>query len=63
MDDHDALQELLGAYVLGAVGDDESIEVEAHLQICAECAVEAKILRAVVWQLGRRPPKPPTRRR
>jgi len=33
--DHEAIRDLLGAYALGAVDDDERAEVEAHLQSCA----------------------------
>jgi len=38
--DHEAIRDLLGAYALGAVDDDERAEVEAHLQSCASCRDE-----------------------
>lgn len=59
MGEHDVLQELLGAYVLDAVNDDESEAVEAHLAVCDDCAIETCALRAVVSRLGH-PEPPPT---
>ncbi|MGI8631274.1 MAG: zf-HC2 domain-containing protein [Solirubrobacterales bacterium] len=38
--DHEAIRDLLGAYALGAVDDDERTEMEAHLQSCASCRDE-----------------------
>ncbi|CAN5266340.1 hypothetical protein BH18ACT4_BH18ACT4_04440 [soil metagenome] len=38
--DHDDLQELLGAYALGAVSDAEREAIEAHLETCSECHAE-----------------------
>lgn len=38
--DHDEIAELLGAYALDAVDDDERAAVEAHLVDCARCRAE-----------------------
>lgn len=38
--DHEAIRDLLGAYALGAVEDDERRAIEAHLQSCASCRDE-----------------------
>ena len=37
---HGEIQELLGAYALGAVNDRERTIIEAHLQTCESCRVE-----------------------
>lgn len=37
---HDEISELLGAYALDAVDDDERAAVEAHLPACARCRAE-----------------------
>jgi anti-sigma factor RsiW len=37
---HDEIQELLGAYALDAVDDDERIEIDDHLRDCARCRAE-----------------------
>ena len=36
------MRELIGAYAVGAVTDEERRTVEAHLRTCAECAREAR---------------------
>ncbi|MGI8662323.1 MAG: anti-sigma factor [Acidimicrobiales bacterium] len=38
--EHDELQELLGAYALGAVSDAEREAIEAHLETCSDCRAE-----------------------
>ena len=40
MRSHDEIQELLGAYALDAVDDDERAEIEDHLRDCARCRAE-----------------------
>jgi anti-sigma factor RsiW len=55
--EHEALQDLLGAYALGAVSRDEAETIEAHLQGCAECGDEVAELAVIVRRLGRRPPR------
>lgn len=45
---HESLRELLGAYALGAVSDDERQRVAAHLATCAECRAELGALRIAV---------------
>lgn len=42
---HDDLQELLGAYALDAVDEDEAAAVEAHLADCPRCRAEVADLR------------------
>ncbi len=37
---HSEVQELLGAYAVHAIDDDDSRAIEAHIQGCAECAEE-----------------------
>jgi anti-sigma factor RsiW len=37
---HDEIQELLGAYALDAVDDDERDEIDDHLRDCARCRAE-----------------------
>ena len=37
---HDDIQELLGAYALGAVDEREQAVIEAHLETCESCRVE-----------------------
>jgi hypothetical protein len=37
---HEELQELLGAYALDAVDNDERTEIEDHLRTCARCRAE-----------------------
>lgn len=39
---HSDLEDLLGAYALDAVDDDEQIEIEAHLGICPRCRAEVQ---------------------
>lgn len=46
-DNHRRYRELLGAYVLGGLGDEEAAELERHLTGCARCRVEAAELREV----------------
>ncbi len=37
---HGEIQDLLGAYALGAVDDDERAIIDAHLQTCESCRIE-----------------------
>jgi len=46
--DHDAQQELLGAYLLGALPPDERATMKHHLYQCATCAEEAERLQVAV---------------
>ncbi len=45
MSTHPELRDLLGPYVLGALGPDEEREVEEHLRDCPECSEEVRDLR------------------
>jgi anti-sigma factor RsiW len=45
---HRAVRELLGAYVLDQLTDDERIAVEAHLDGCADCRAEVAELAPLV---------------
>ncbi len=49
--EHHEYQELLGAYALDALPDDERAELEAHLATCDECVVELADLRLAVYAL------------
>jgi Anti-sigma-K factor rskA/Putative zinc-finger len=42
---HPRLRDLLGPYVMGALGPDEGREVEEHLRDCPECGEEVRDLR------------------
>ena len=49
---HEEIQELLGAYVVGALGDEAEREaVAAHLQSCDACRAEAEELRVAAERL------------
>lgn len=52
MNDHDQIAELLGAYALDAVEEDERALVEAHLEVCEECRSEVDRHRAVASLLS-----------
>jgi hypothetical protein len=57
---HGEAGELLAAYALDAVSDDERRELDAHLAACAECARELARLRAAASQLSQTElPAPP----
>jgi putative transcriptional regulator len=45
MSEHPKIQDLLGPYVMGALGTEEEREVEEHLEECARCREEAEDLR------------------
>ena len=45
MSTHPQLRDLLGPYVMGALGPDEEREVEEHLRDCVECGEEVRDLR------------------
>ena len=49
---HDEIIELLGAYALDAVDPKEAVEVEAHLETCAECRSELDSYGAVTELLA-----------
>lgn len=49
---HDEASELLAAFALDAVDDDERLEIEAHLAECPRCASEFDALRDVAAALG-----------
>jgi anti-sigma-K factor RskA len=51
MDEQDHAQDLVGAYVLGAVTPDEAALVEEHLQSCASCRQLERDLREVEQRL------------
>jgi hypothetical protein len=52
MNAHAEVSELLGAWALDACDDDEQVSVEEHLLDCAECAVQARRLRAAASWLS-----------
>jgi hypothetical protein len=45
MGEHQEVRNLLGPYVMGALGQEEEREVEEHLRECAQCGEEARDLR------------------
>jgi hypothetical protein len=45
MGEHQEVRNLLGPYVMGALGQEEEREVEEHLRECAPCGEEARGLR------------------
>jgi hypothetical protein len=49
---HDEIADLLGAYALDAVDDDERAEIEAHLVDCARCRAEVNEHREVATLLA-----------
>ncbi|MFG2886315.1 anti-sigma factor family protein [Streptomyces sp. NPDC048297] len=49
--------ELLGAYVLGVLGDEEARQVEEHLASCQECRTEVAEMRLLEEALGEVPPE------
>lgn len=49
---HDPIEELLGAYALNAVDDDERAAVEAHLATCPRCRAEVDAHREVASHLA-----------
>jgi uncharacterized protein (TIGR03083 family) len=55
MTDHEAIQSLLAPYALDAVDVDEVLEIEAHLDTCAECADALAELRDTVDLLATLP--------
>jgi anti-sigma factor RsiW len=50
---HDPVEELLGAYALNAVDDEERAQVEAHLATCPRCRHEVDQHREVAAHLAR----------
>src|SRR5207302_8879808 len=51
-------RELLGAYLLGHLGPEERVGLEAHLDGCAECRAELADLRPVAGALAFADPAP-----
>jgi anti-sigma factor RsiW len=49
---HDPIEELLGAYALHAIDDDERAMVEAHLATCPRCRAEVDSHREVAAHLA-----------
>jgi anti-sigma-K factor RskA len=45
MSEHDALRDAAGAWVLGALDEDEAWRFSAHLEVCASCREEVERLR------------------
>ena len=56
---HDHASELLGAYALDAVDDDELTELEEHLVSCPRCRAELDGLREAAGALGNTVEPPP----
>ena len=52
MNEHQELQSLLGAYALNAVSTLEHRRVSKHLETCAECAHEVRLLGEVAAELS-----------
>lgn len=50
--EHHELRMALGAYVLGHLGEDERLQVEAHLRECADCRAELEELRPVAQEMA-----------
>jgi anti-sigma-K factor RskA len=61
MSDHDALRDAAGAWVLGALDEDEAYGFAAHLEVCASCRDEVGRLRvaADALPLAAPPVSPP----
>ena len=56
---HEAIQELLAAYALGAVNRNEADSIEAHLRDCASCREELADHRQAARVLAMRPKESP----
>jgi hypothetical protein len=52
MSEHLEVRDLLGPYVMGALGPEEEREVEEHLEECAACREEARDLRVAHERLA-----------
>lgn len=50
--DHSDVYELIPVYALGALGEDEAREVEAHLQRCTACRAELAVYEGVADQIA-----------
>src|SRR4051794_34823488 len=60
MTDHDAMRDAAGAWVLGALDEDEAFGFQAHLEVCASCREEVSRLRVAADALPlAAPPVPP----
>jgi anti-sigma-K factor RskA len=51
IDEHERFEDFAGAYVLGALPEDERAAYEAHLETCATCRAEAEELRVAAQAL------------
>jgi anti-sigma-K factor RskA len=62
---HERYRDDLAAYALGALGEDEAVELREHLELCDECRVELRRLQSAVDVLPRSVPqrRPPARLR
>lgn len=60
-DAHEDVRLLLGAYVLGGLGDTDLRRVQDHLPLCATCRDELASLAVLPGLLRRRPPDSPSR--
>lgn len=49
---HNEAEELIGAYALDAVSDEEAAAIEAHLESCPRCAGELDSYRAAAAMIG-----------
>lgn len=49
---HDEIRDLLGAYALGSVPEDEHAQIERHLATCDECRAEVADHEAVIGSLA-----------
>ena len=49
---HEEVAELLGAYALDAVGPDEVVMIETHLEVCPRCRAEVAAHREVAAVLA-----------
>ncbi len=58
---HQRIRESLSSYVDGEVTDAERLQVERHLETCADCRAEADSLRSIVGLLRRMPEIEPPR--
>lgn len=56
---HEHAEELIGAYALDAVSDEEARSIEAHLEECPRCAAELDSYRAAAAMIGNIGATPP----
>lgn len=58
---HQGIQELLGVFALDAVDESERVEIEAHLELCADCRAEVDRHREVASALAHSAERVPDR--